>query len=71
VSRASRAFKVSRAFRASREFQVNKVLKAILEILDRKGLRALKENRAFRVTTVSLLIKLLLLMDSLVRKRNG
>jgi hypothetical protein len=52
-------------------FKVSKARKVILEILDRQGLRALREQRVLKVKMVFLLIKLLLLTASSEQNRNG
>jgi hypothetical protein len=86
VHRASKEFPVNKVHKVSKVKQVQRVLRVILEtkghrvklarrvileILDQQGLRALKENRALKVSMVFLLIKLLLSMGSSEQKRNG
>jgi hypothetical protein len=51
--------------------KVSRVRKVILEILDRQGLLALREQRVLKVKMVFLLIKLLLLTGSSEQKHNG
>jgi hypothetical protein len=77
VNKVLKAYKVKQAQRerrvtlAIKDQKVLRVQRVILAILDQQGLQALREQRELKVKMVFLLIKLLLLMGSLGRKRNG
>jgi hypothetical protein len=68
VQRVQQVLRVSKAHKVSKVKLVRQVL---LEQLDRKGLRALKEQQGLKALTVFLLIKLLLLTGSVEQKKNG
>jgi intergrase/recombinase len=74
VFRASKAKQVLRVLRVileSKGHGVKLVRQVLLELLDQQGLRALREQRALKVSMVFLLIKLLLLMGSSEQNPNG